>query len=269
VSTIDSGPPALDWRARLGCERAFLAASTLLFVASAIGTIHMCKSKSGMPMLGSWTMSIVGTRLAGQTRLAAATSFIWMWVVMMLAMMLPSLVPILLGFRRSLRERGETHVGILTWITAAGYFLTWSIFGVVVYPLAVGLSFAEMQWPTILRYVPLATGVVLLFAGGIQLTTWKTRRLGRCRDTPICGSVSCPAITAWRYGIRLGSDCSLCCIGFMTAMLVYDTMSLPAMFFVTAAITVERLAQNPERVARVIGALIIAVGLLVIARAVS
>jgi predicted metal-binding membrane protein/uncharacterized protein (DUF302 family) len=269
VSTIDSGPPALDWRARLGSDRAFLAASALLFIASATGTIYTCKSKSGMPMPGGWTMSMVGTRMAGQTRLAAASSFIWMWVVMMLVMMLPSLVPMLLRFRGSLRGRGETDVGMLTWITAAGYFLTWAIFGVVVYPLEVSLSFAETQWPIFLRFLPLATGVVLLLAGGIQLTPWKTRRLGRCRDAPICRSVSRPAVTAWRYGIRLGSDCSLCCIGFMTVMLVYDAMSLPAMFFVTAAITVERLAQNPERVARVIGALIIAVGLLVIARAVS
>jgi predicted metal-binding membrane protein len=269
VSTIDSEPPAFEWRARLGSERAFLTASALLFMASAAGTIYSCKSMSGMPMPGGWTMSMLGTRMAGQTRLAASASFILMWVVMMLAMMLPSLVPMLLRYRRSLRERAETHVGVLTWITAAGYFLTWAIFGVVVYPLGVSLSSAEMQWPTFLRLVPLSTGVVLLLAGGFQLSPWKTRRLGRCRDTPIFGSVSCPAVTAWRHGLRLGADCSLCCIGFMIVMLVYDVMSLPAIFLVTAAITVERLAQNPERVARVIGALIMAVGLVVITRAAS
>jgi uncharacterized protein YjeT (DUF2065 family) len=46
-------------------------------------------------------------------------------------------------------------------------------------------------------------------------------------------------------------------------------MSLPAIFLLTTAITVERFAQNPERVARVIGAIIIAVGLVVITRAAS
>jgi predicted metal-binding membrane protein len=269
VSTIDSEPPALDWHARLGRERGFLAASALLFMASAVGTIYGSKSVSEMPMPGGRNMSMVGMRMAGQTELAAATSFIAMWVVMMLAMMLPSLVPMLLRYRRSLREQSETQVGVLTWIAAAGYFFTWTIVGLVVYPLGIGLSSAEMNWPTLPRFVPLATGVVLLLAGGIELTPWKTRRLGRCRGAPIFVSVSCPAMTAWRHGLRLGVDCSLCCIGFLTVMLVYDLMSLTAMFIVTVAITVERLAQNPKRVARVMGALIIALGLAVITRAAS
>jgi predicted metal-binding membrane protein len=49
-----------------------------------------------------------------------------------------------------------------------------------------------------------------------------------------------------QHALRLGSDCGLGCIGFMTVMLVYEVVSLPAIFLVTAAIEVERLAQNPS-----------------------
>jgi predicted metal-binding membrane protein len=54
----------------------------------------------------------------------------------------------------------------------------------------------------------------------------------------------------------------------MIVLIVTGVMSLPNMAGVTAAITAERLAYNPERIARVIGIVIIAFSLLVIARAV-
>jgi predicted metal-binding membrane protein len=253
----------------LARERAFLGTSVLLFIASAGVTIHTCTSMSGsMTMPGGWTMSMVWMRMAGQTKLAALVSFMGVWLVMMLAMMLPSLVPMLLQFRRSVRGQAETHLGWLTTIAAAGYFFIWVIFGAVVYQLGVTLSAAEMRWPTFVRSVPLATGVALLLAGGVQLMPWKARQLGRCRNAPVCGSRCPTAVTTWLHGCRLGADCSLCCAGFMTFLVVNGVMSLATMAAVTALITVERLVQDPRRIARAIGIVIITDGLLVIARAV-
>jgi predicted metal-binding membrane protein len=154
---LDSETVALDWRARLRRERAFLATSALLFLASAGITIGACESMSrGMPMPGGWTMSMTWMKMPAQTWLVAATSFMWLWLVMMVAMMLPSLVPMLLRYRRAIRGQADSHVGGLTAITSAGYFFVWSIAGAVIYPLGVTLSAAEMRLPILQRFVPLA-----------------------------------------------------------------------------------------------------------------
>jgi predicted metal-binding membrane protein len=75
--------------------------------------------------------------------------------------------------------------------------------------------------------------------------------------------------TAWRHGLRLGLHGSYCCAGLTAILLVTGIMDLRAMAVVTAAITVERLAPAGERIARVIGALVVGAGLLLIARAVG
>jgi predicted metal-binding membrane protein len=104
----------------------------------------------------------------------------------------------------------------------------------VVYPVGVVVTNAEMHWPTLARSVPLITGAVLLFAGGLQLTAWKARQLFRCRDDANCESMVSPdARTAWRRGLRLGIHCFLCCLGLMMALLVTGVMNLGAMAIIT------------------------------------
>jgi predicted metal-binding membrane protein len=81
--------------ARVVSQRTFLGASVLLSAASGTGTIVWCASMSAMgemPMPGGWTMSMAWMRMPGQTWPGAAAAFLSMWVVMMAAMMLPSLV---------------------------------------------------------------------------------------------------------------------------------------------------------------------------------
>ena len=73
--------------------------------------------------------------------------------------------------------------------------------------------------------------------------------------------------SAWRYGLSLGFHCSCCCIGLTAVLLVVGVMDLRAMAVVAAAITAERLAPAGPRVARVIGAVLVGAGLLVIAQA--
>jgi len=97
-------------------RRAFFCVSALLFAASVAVTIVWCASMSAMgkmPMPGGWTMSMSMTwmRMPGQTWLSAAASFLGMWVVMMVAMMLPSLVPMLWRYRQAVGETGETRLG--------------------------------------------------------------------------------------------------------------------------------------------------------------
>ena len=253
-------------------QRAFLGVSALLFAASAAVTIVWCTSMSamgGMPMPGGWTMSMAWMRMPGQTWPGAAASFLGMWVVMMVAMMLPSLVPMLRRYRQAVGRADEARLGPLTAIAGAGYFFVWTVFGMAVFPLGAALAAIEMQQPALARAVPIATGVVVLIAGALQFSAWKARHLACCREAPACAArtIAGRAGTAWRHGLRLGLHCSYCCAGLMAILLVIGVMDLRAMAVVTAAITVERLAPAGERVARAIGAVVVGAGLFLIARA--
>src|SRR6266446_4672853 len=85
-------------------QQAFFGVSALLFAASAAATIVWCASMSAMgemPMPGGWTMSMAWMRMPEQTWLGSAASFLCMWIVMMVAMMLPSLAPMLWRYRQA------------------------------------------------------------------------------------------------------------------------------------------------------------------------
>jgi predicted metal-binding membrane protein len=252
-------------------ERAFFGVSALLFAASAAVTIVWCTAMSAMgemPMPGGWTMSMAWMRMPGQTWPVAAASFLGMWIVMMLAMMVPSLVPMLRRYRQAVGRTGETRLGRLTTLVGVGYFVVWTAFGMGAYPVGVALAAIETQQPALARAVPIAVGVVVLVAGAHQLTAWKGHHLACCREAPGRGrTLAADAGTAWRHGLRLGLHCSQCCAGLMAILLAIGVMDLRAMAVVAAAITVERLAPAGERVARAIGAVLVGAGSFLIVRA--
>ena len=252
-------------------QHAFLGVSALLFAASAAVTIVWCASMSsmgGMPMPGGWTMSMAWMRMPGQTWPGAATTFLGMWVVMMVAMMLPSLVPMLWRYREAVGRTSETRMGRLTAFVGVGYFVVWTVFGMAAFPLGVGLATLEMQQPALARAVPIAVGVVVTLAGALQLTAWKARHLACCREAPGRGrTLAADTGTAWRHGLHLGLHCSRCCAGQIAILLVIGIMDLHVMAAVTTAITVERLAPAGKRVERAIGAVVVGAGLFLIARA--
>jgi predicted metal-binding membrane protein len=207
-------------------------------------------------------------RMPGQTWPGAAASFLGMWVLMMLAMMLPSLLPMLSRYRQAVGMPGETRLGPLTTLVGVAYFVVWTVFGMAAFPVGVALAAIEMQQPALARAVPIAVGVVVLLAGFLQLTAWKARHLACCREAPGPGrTLPADAGTAWRHGLRLGLHCASCCVGLMAVLLVIGVMDLGAMAVVGVAITVERLAPAGERVARAIGAVVVGAGLFLIARA--
>jgi predicted metal-binding membrane protein len=219
-----------------------------------------------MTMPGGWKMSMAWMRMPGQSWPVAAISFLGMWLVMMVAMMLPSLVPMLRGYRQSVATTNNTRLGRLTTLVAIGYFLVWTMFGMIAFPLGVALAMIEMQQAAIAKAVPIATGVVVLIAGFLQSTTWKMRHLV-CYLKAHDRTLKADAGTAWRHGLRLGFHCVYCCANLMVILLVLGVMDLGAMAVVAAIITIERLIPVGERVARVTGAVIIAAALFLMARA--
>ncbi len=258
---------------RTASERAFLGVSALLFAASAAATILWCGSAcSGCEteMPGGWTLSMTWMRMPDQTWLGAAAAFLGMWILMMVAMMLPALVPMLARYRRAVGRTGAEQLGRLTAIVALGYFAVWTALGAILYPLGVGVAELATRQPDVSRAVPLAMGVVVLLAGALQFSAWKASHLACCRKAPDNGR-SFPAddASAWRHGLRLGLHCCHCCAGPTAILLVRGVMDLRAMAVATAAITLERLAPAGERTAQAIGTVAIGAGLLLIARAIG
>ncbi len=165
-------------------QRGFIAVSALLFALSAAVTIVWCGAMSAMgamPMPGGWTLSMAWMPMCGQPWADAAVSFMAMWIVMMVGMMLPSLVPTLWRYREAVGGTATSRLGLLTALVGTGYFLVWTLLGITAYPLGAALAAAEMQLPALARAVPAGVGVVVLLAGALQFTAGKARHLARCR----------------------------------------------------------------------------------------
>ena len=131
-------------------RRSFAAVSAAVFAASATLTIAWSASMPAtceMPMPGGWTMSMAWMRMPGQTWPGAAASFLGMWAVMMVAMMQPSLAPMLWRYRQAVRRSGGARLGRLTTLVGLGYYGVWIGFGIVAFGIGVALAAAEMERP--------------------------------------------------------------------------------------------------------------------------
>lgn len=256
---------------RSAFQLVFLSVSALLFTVSTVVTIVWCLSMSamsGMPMPGGWTMSMVWMRMPGQTWPDVAGLFLLMWVVMMVAMMMPSLVPMLWRYRQAVGRISKRRREWLTLLVGVGYLFVWTVFGMVAFLLGVALAAIEIMFPALARVVPVAVGMVVLIAGTLQFTGWKAYHLACCREMPGSGiTLSADASTAWRHGLRLGLHCSQCCFNLIMILLVIGVMDLRVMAVVAVAITIERLAPAGERIARATGAVAFVAGLFLVVRA--
>ena len=205
--------------------------------------------------------------MAGQAGAGAAAQFLGTWLVMMVAMMLPSLAPTLSRYRRSVRGEDGIQRDGLTALVCLGYFVIWALLGTAAYAAVAGVMAVEMRWGRVAQWLPVGAGVMLLLAGSVQFTSWKARQLALWREESGRGRPPAPnALGAWRHGLRLGVRCVLCCGSLMLALVAIGMMDLVAMAAATLAISAERLAPAPLRAAQVAGAAIVVVGVLTIVR---
>jgi predicted metal-binding membrane protein len=182
-------------------------------------------------------------RMAGMdagpgTDLGALGWFLGVWVVMMAAMMFPSLAPTAALYARMTRSRGLTRPLLFT----ASYLVLWAASGLVAYGLfelgrrAFG---AQLAWHDGGRWV--AAGVLAL-AGLYELTPFKNICLAKCR-TPL-GFLLGSWRDGWTGAVQMGSRhaawCTGCCWGLMAALFALGVMSVTWMGFVAALIALEK-----------------------------
>jgi len=236
---------------RAAARGAFAGVTAVLFALTTASTIAWTASMSamgGMPMPGGWTMSMTWMRMPGRTWPGAASAFVGMWIVMMAAMMLPSLTPVLWRYHERVVAMAPARAGRSTMALAAGYFAVWTALGIAVFPLGVALAELAMQQPAAARVVPAAGALLVLIVGATQFGAAKARHLACCRDVPIDGPAPHQRLQpAWRAGLRHGLRCARACAGPTAVLFALGVMDPVVMALVSAAITLERLVPSGAR----------------------
>ena len=210
----------------LAAARARLGLVAVLFGAAAVGWAWTAREMRGMDN-GPWT------------HLGALGWFLGLWVVMMAAMMLPSVAPTVALYSQMTRRRSPALALVFT----AGYLATWAAAGVVAYlvgVVATSVGGGHLGWEHAGRPV---AGAVLLLAAAYELTPLKDICLGKCRSPlgTLLGSWRDGYSGALRMGVRNGAWCTGCCWALMAALFALGVMSVTWMAFVAGLIAVEKM----------------------------
>jgi predicted metal-binding membrane protein len=173
------------------------------------------------------------------TGLGALGWFLATWVVMMAAMMFPSVAPTVALYSRMTRERSP----LSPLLFAAGYLVTWGAVGALAF--AIGLAGGSiagdvLAWDRAGRWVAAAT---LLAAAAYELTPLKDVCLGKCRSPLglLLGSWRGGRSGALWMGVRTGAWCVGCCWALMASLFALGLMSIAWMAFVAGLIAAEKI----------------------------
>jgi predicted metal-binding membrane protein len=186
-----------------------------------------------------WSVEQMGGMDGGPwTGLGSLGWFLGVWIVMMAAMMFPSVAPTIALFSRMTRQRSP----LTPLLFAAGYLVTWTGAGVLAFAIgdvAVAISGDLLAWQRGGRWV---AGGTLLVAAGYELTPLKDVCLGKCRSPLgfLLGSWRDGRVGALRMGMKNGAWCVGCCWALMASLFALGVMSVVWMAFVAGLIAVEK-----------------------------
>jgi predicted metal-binding membrane protein len=164
--------------------------------------------------------------------------FLGVWLVMMAAMMFPSVAPTVALFSRMTKRRSPLSAPLFV----AGYLITWAGAGLVAFALAAvsGRLWGDaLAWDRAGRWV---AGTVLVLAAVYELTPLKDVCLGKCRSPLglLFGSWRDGHGGALRMGVTNGAWCVGCCWALMASLFALGVMSIIWMAFVAGLIAVEK-----------------------------
>ena len=216
---------------RSGLAIAFVAARTrlelvgLLFVLAGVGWWWSVDEMRGMDN-GPWT------------NLGAVGWFLTIWVVMMAAMMFPSVAPTVALFSHMTRRRSA----VTPLLFATGYLVTWVAAGALAFAGAFAgrrIAGGVLSWDRAGRWVAAAT---LVLAAAYELTPLKDVCLGKCRSPLglLVGSWRDGPGGALRMGLENGAWCVGCCWALMASFFALGIMSVVWMAVVAGLIAIEK-----------------------------
>jgi predicted metal-binding membrane protein len=229
--------------------RARLLLVAALFGVAALGWVWTARAMRGMDS-GPWS------------DLGSIGWFLGVWVVMMAAMMLPSVAPTVALYSRLRRASAP----LSPWLFAAGYLLTWASAGLLAYGIG-GLAHAvlgdSLRWDDAGRTI---AGVTLVVAAGYELTPLKDVCLGRCRSPlgALLGSWRDGPLGPVRMGARNGAWCVGCCWALMASLFALGVMSVTWMALVAGIIAVEKTVPWRRGVTYATAGLLLGLGLVLL-----
>ncbi len=225
----------------------------------------------GLLLLAALAWAVTGDRMAGMDAGPATdpgTLGFWLtaWIVMMAAMMFPSIAPMVIMHARieegKRRQGRETEFGTTT-LFVLGYLLTWAAAGLIAYGIIEAgraLSLDFLAWD---RAGPYVAGGVIVVAAIYQLTPMKDVCLRHCRSPMtflLMRWKSGRAGAVW-MGLEHGGWCVGCCWALMAALIALGVMSLGWMLFIAALIAIEKLLPWKAVANRSIAVLLVVLGL--------
>jgi len=225
ASSRDGAPAGTGLAPAFDAVRARLGLVALLFVLAGAGWWWTANQMNGMDA-GPWT------------GLGAIGWFTGVWVVMMAAMMFPSVAPTIALYSSMTRRRS---LG-LPLLFAAGYLITWAGAGFLAFLLASGggrLTGNVLAWDRGGRWV---AGATLIVAAVYELTPLKDVCLGKCRSPLgfLLGAWRSGRLGAMQMGAKNGAWCVGCCWALMASLFALGLMSILWMAFVAGLIALEK-----------------------------
>ena len=192
-----------------------------------------------MPMSPVWT---VGNLIA----------VFAMWVVMMIAMMLPSALPMILMHHRMAKKNSHPFENLSFTIS---YLFIWVFFSVVAVALQFIAQKAGLLDPASLTTTKIISIILLIMAGVYQFTELKNTCLSKCR-TPagfFMGYWKSGVLGAFKMGTRHGLFCLGCCWAIMLLLFVGGVMNLTWVLILTIAVVAEKTLPAGELISKLIG----------------
>ena len=172
--------------------------------------------------------------------------YVSVWIVMMVAMMLPSAASMVVTYatvQQRKRDLGRAADRGGTAAFVGGYLAVWTAFGIAAYALfelVRSLDVDALAWS---RNGPYAAAAVIASAAVYQLAPLKDVCLAKCRSpfAFVVGSWADGRVGALRMGIEHGAWCVGCCWALMATLFALGLMSIVWMAVIAALIALERL----------------------------
>lgn len=182
------------------------------------------------------------------------------WVVMIVAMMVPSTMPLIRVFQRVSEARHDR--AFLLGVLLIGYLVAWVLFGLAVYVVD-WLMFRQLlasDW--IIQNAWLIAAASLFAAGLFQFSALKYRCLDKCRS-PLAFVMQhwrgrAHAWYAFLLGLRHGAFCVGCCWALMLMMFTIGAGSLAWMLTLGAVMVIEKNLAWGAKIGRPLGLALIA-----------